>query len=80
MKTLAVIISGAPSGDNVREVELERGTTAGDVLRALGLRNYLLSREGSGSGQNFAETEEIYDAVSDGAKLRAVPTAEVGQR
>jgi hypothetical protein len=78
MKTLAVIISGAPGSDNIREVELQPGTTAGDVLRALGLRDYLLSREGS--GQHFAENEEIYEACPDGGKLRATATAEVGQQ
>lgn len=76
MKTAAVIISGAPSGDNLRELELQAGTSAGDVLRALNLNGYLLSKEGS--AQAFAAEEDIYGALADGDKLRATPVAEVG--
>lgn len=42
------------------------------------LRDYLLSRKGS--GQHFAENEEIYNACPDGGKLRATAVAEVGAR
>lgn len=76
MKTVVVVISGLPSGENVRETEIQPGTTAGDVLKALNLHGYLLSREGS--SQAFAAEENIYDAVSEGEKLRSVPVAEVG--
>lgn len=76
MKTAAVVISGLPAGQNVREIEVRPGTTAGDVLRALNLNGYLLSREGS--AQAFAAEEGIYEAISDGQKLRCTPIAEVG--
>ena len=76
MKTAAVIVSGAPAGDNLREIEIEPGTSAGDVLRALDLNGYLLSREGS--AQAYAAEEDIYSAIESGDKLRATPVAEVG--
>lgn len=76
MKNIVVVVSGVP-GNNIHEVTLERGVTARDLLGALGLEGYLLSREGAG-GIPFSEDEVIYDQVADGAKLRAVPTAEVG--
>lgn len=76
MKTAVVIVSGAPRSDNLREIEIQPGTSAGDVLRALNLTGYLLSKEGS--AQAFAEEEDIYSAINDGDKLRATPVAEVG--
>jgi hypothetical protein len=76
MKTVAVIISGAPAGENLREVDIEPGTSAGDVLRALNLTGYILSREGS--AQAFAAEEDIYGAVEQGGKVRCTPIAEVG--
>lgn len=76
MKTVSVIISGQGE-DNIREVDLSPGSTAGDVLRALNLpESYLVSREGT--AQPFALEEEIYAAVPEGAKLRCVPQATVG--
>lgn len=79
MKSAAVVISGAPEGDNIRDVEIQPGTTAGDLLRALNLSGYLLSREGS--GQHFAEPEDIYSAIESSGftKFRATPQAEVGK-
>lgn len=76
MKTAAVIISGAPTGDNLREVEIQPGTNAGDVLRALNLPGYLLSKEGS--AQAYAAEEDLYGSITNGDKLRATPVAEVG--
>jgi hypothetical protein len=77
MKRIAVIISGVPEDRSLRELEIQAGTTAGDVLRSLGLDGqYLLSREGS--AQAFANEEEIYEVVPDGGKLRCTPVAEVG--
>lgn len=76
MKQIAVIISGA-SGDNVKDVTLPPGATAGDVLQAIGLgEDFLLSREGS--SQVFSREEDVYDAVPEGGKLRATPLAVVG--
>lgn len=76
-KNVAVLISGAPDGDNLKDVELPPGSTAGDVLQAIGLADgYLLSREGS--SQPFAAEETIYDSVPEGGKLRATPLSVVG--
>lgn len=77
MKTVVLIVSGRADGDNFQEIELHPGSTSGDVLRSVGLgADYLLSLEGSGN--RFALEEQIYDAVPDGAKLRATPVSEVG--
>ncbi|REJ71275.1 MAG: hypothetical protein DWQ34_00910 [Planctomycetota bacterium] len=76
MKTAAVIISGAPAGDNLRDIDVPPGSSAGDVLRTLDLNGYLLSKEGS--AQAFAAEEDIYAAIQSGDKLRATPVAEVG--
>lgn len=75
-KPCVVIVSGAPEGRNLKEITLEVGATAGDVIRSLGLNGYLLSLEGS--AQAFASEEVIYDKVSEGGKFRASPIAEVG--
>jgi hypothetical protein len=75
-KTIAVVVSGAPESDALREATIEPGSTAGDVLAALNLTGYLLSR--AGSAQHFAAEEVIYDAVRDGDKLNATPVATVG--
>ena len=76
MKRVVVVVSGATDGRSLREAEIQPGTTAADVLVALDLRGFLLSREGS--GQIFAEEEPIFDAIVDGDKLRATPVAKVG--
>lgn len=76
MKNLTVLISGAPEGQNLRDIQIDPGTVSRDVLDSLHLEGYLLSREGS--AQTLAAEENIYDTVSDGDKLRATPIAEVG--
>ena len=78
MRTATVLISGLPEGQNIRDIEVQPATTAGDVLRALNLTGYLLSEEGS--NQHLAAEEDIYNAIPiDGAcKFRATPIAEVG--
>jgi hypothetical protein len=73
MKKLAVVIAGT---GNINDVEIRPGTTAGDVLAQLNLRDYLLSK-----GPNdpfFANAESIYDKVNDGEKIFASTKAEVG--
>jgi len=75
-KTVAVLISGAEQGKNLVEVTIERGTRVADILRKLNLDGFILSREGS--GQYWANEETIYDAITDGDKLRATPVAVLG--
>ena len=40
MKRLSVVVAGT---GQIRDVEIQPGTTAGDVLNQLGLKDYLLS-------------------------------------
>jgi hypothetical protein len=73
MKKLSVVVAGT---GQIRDVEIQPGTTAGDVLQQLTLPDYLLSR-----GPNepfFAAAESIYDKVKDGEKVFASTKAEVG--
>jgi hypothetical protein len=73
MKRLSVVVAGT---GQIRDVEIKSGTTAGDVLAELGLKDYLLSK-----GPNdpfFAAAESIYDKVNDGEKIFASTKAEVG--
>ena len=73
MKRLSVVVAGT---GQIRDIQIQPGTTAGDVLNQLGIRDYLLSK-----GPNepfFAAAESIYDKVGDGEKLFASTKAEVG--
>jgi hypothetical protein len=73
MKKLAVVVAGT---GQIRDAEIQPGTTAGDVLHQLNLPDYLLSK-----GPNdpfFANAESIYDKISDGEKIFASTKAEVG--
>jgi hypothetical protein len=73
MKRLSVVVAGT---GQIRDVEIQSGTTAGDVLAQLNLPDYLLSK-----GPNdpfFANAESIYDKVKDGEKIFASTKAEVG--
>ncbi|MBZ5606191.1 MAG: hypothetical protein LAO79_28195 [Acidobacteriia bacterium] len=73
MKKLSVVVAGS---GQIRDVEIEPGTTAGDLLQQLNLSDYLLSR-----GPNepfFAASESAYDKVRDGEKIFASTKAEVG--
>lgn len=74
MKRLSVVIAGS---GQIRDVEIQPGTTAGDVLNQLNIPDYLLSK-----GPNdpfFANRESIFDKVEDGSKLFASTKAEVGR-
>jgi len=73
VKNLSVVVAGS---GQIRDVAIEPGTTAGDVLHQLTLQDYLLSK-----GPNepfFAAAESIYDKVKDGEKVFASTKAEVG--
>ena len=73
MKKLSVVVAGT---GQIRDIEIQPGTTAGDVLHQLNLADYLLSK-----GPNdpfFAAAESIYDKVKDGEKIFASTKAEVG--
>ncbi len=74
MKNVAVVI--AESG-KIHDMAVKPGTTAQDLLNAIGLsEGYILS---SGRGQEpFGNDEEIYDQITDGCKLFASTPVEVG--
>ena len=73
MKPLSVVVAGT---GQIRDVNIQPGTTAGDILNQLGLQDYLLSK-----GPNdpfFANAEPVFDKVKEGDKLFASTKAEVG--
>jgi hypothetical protein len=73
MKKLSVVVAGT---GQIRDIQIQPGTTAGDVLNQLNLPDYLLSK-----GPNdpfFANADTVYDKVKDGEKLFASTKAEVG--
>jgi hypothetical protein len=73
MKRLSVVVAGS---GQIRDIQIEPGTTVGDVLQQLNLREYLLSK-----GPNepfFANADTLYDKVNDGEKVFASTKAEVG--
>jgi len=73
MKRLSVVVAGS---GQIHDIEIQPGTTAGDILRQLKLDNYLLSK-----GPNdpfFANAESVYDKVKDGEKIFCSTKAEVG--
>ena len=75
MKKLSVVVAGT---GQIRDIEIQPGTTAGDILTQLRLPEYLLSK-----GPNdpfFAAAESVYDKVNDGEKVFASTKAEVGIR
>ena len=73
MKKLSVVVAGT---GQIRDVEIQPGTTAGDVLDQLNLKDYLLSK--GPSDPFLASIESIYDKVKDGEKIFASTKAEVG--
>lgn len=74
-KHLAVKVAG--SGEP-REVTIHPGSAAGDVLDALGLNRSLVLTQDS-TGKPFGLGEMLWDKVSDGQKLYAVPPMDVGE-
>ena len=73
MKKLSVVVAGT---GQIKDIEIQPGTTARDILDQLSLSDDLLSK-----GPNdpfFAATESVYDKVADGEKVFASTKAEVG--
>ena len=73
MKHLSIVVAGS---GQIRDVDIQPGTTAGDVLSEINMKDYLLSK-----GANhpfFAAAESIYDKVDDGEKVFASTKADVG--
>jgi len=74
MKNLSVVVAGS---GQIRDVEIQPGTTAGDVLAQLNLHDYLLSK--GPRDPFFAAAETIYDKVNSGEKIFASTKADVGE-
>jgi hypothetical protein len=73
MKRVSVVVAGT---GQIRDIQIEPGTSVGDVLQQLGLREYLLSK---GPNEPFlANVDSVYDKVNDGEKVFASTKAEVG--
>jgi hypothetical protein len=73
-KRVSVVVAGT---GQIRDIEIRPGTTAGDILNQLDLKDYLLSK-----GPNepfFAASDSVYDKVNDGEKIFASTKAEVGE-
>jgi hypothetical protein len=74
-KDLTVVVAGT---GEIKDIAIESGTTADDVLRSIGLQGYALSKDGS-SSTFFQRKENIYPLVEDGTKLWASTDPKVGQ-
>ena len=73
MKRLSVVVAGS---GRINDLEIQPGTTAGDVLNQLNLPDYLLSK---GPNEPFlANAESVYDKVKDGEKIFVSTKADVG--
>ena len=75
-KALTIVV--AASGDK-RDIAIEPGTTAADILEQTGLKGYVLSKDGD-SSTFFAPTQNVYPEVEDGQKLWASTEPKVGER
>ena len=73
-KRIAVVT--AESGQ-IRDMQILPGTTTSDVRRHLGLDSQYLLSTGRGDPP-FGEDENIYERLSDGAKVFASTPVEVG--
>jgi hypothetical protein len=73
MKHLSVVMAGQGT---IHDIRIEPGTTAGDILNQLNLKDCLLSK---GKDEPFfANAESVYGKVGDGEKIYASTKAEVG--
>lgn len=65
------------TGGAYRDLSIEPGTTAQDIKKALSLPNETVLTRGKGS-EPIADDANIYETVSDGAKLYATTSVEWG--
>jgi hypothetical protein len=74
-KNVALVVAG--SGE-IRDLTISPGTKVGELMTSTGLQGYLASR---GPDQPFLRPEDdLYEAVTEGAKLYASTPAEAGVR
>jgi hypothetical protein len=74
--TLIIPAAGIQEQPNHRQITLEPGTTAGQLLMKEGLAGYNLSLETG--GQFLAEFDDVYSLIADKGKLYATPVAMQG--
>ena len=74
-KDLTIVV--AASGET-KDITIEPGTTAEDILQQTGLRGYVLSKDGDSAGF-FAPKQNVYPKVEDGQKLWASTDPKVGE-
>jgi len=73
-KRVSVVVAGT---GQIHDIEIRPGTTAGDILTQLNLKDYLLSK---GSNEPFfAANDSVFDKVNDGEKIFASTKADVGE-
>jgi hypothetical protein len=69
MKQVTVMIVGVEC--EPLDIEISEGATAGEILSALAMEDYLLVK-GPYATRNFYTTEDVYEQVSDGDHLFAL--------
>ncbi len=75
-KRIWVVIPGTGDEAEGREVEIEKNTTAADLLHALELdpAEYGLQRQQEDEFAALSSAEAVYAQVKEGDKLHVVPT------
>ena len=74
-KNISLVVAG--SGE-IRDLTISPGTKVGEVMAATGLQGYHVSQ---GPDRPFLRAEDdLYEAVTEGAKVYASTSAEAGGR
>ena len=73
-KDLTIVV--AASGEK-KDITIEPGTTAADILQQTDLQGYTLSKDGD-SSTFFTPNQNIYEEVEDGQKIWASTKPDVG--
>jgi hypothetical protein len=77
-KHIAVTVTGVggdPNAKQVKQVDIEPGTTARDILKSMNLDGYVMSSRRHAS---FHEDDNIYPMVESGEDLNASPRVDAG--
>jgi hypothetical protein len=69
MKQLTLMIVGVECKPS--DIEIAEGATAGEILSALDMEDYLLLK-GPYATRNFYTTEDVYEQLSDGDHIFAL--------
>jgi len=74
-KVVSIVVTG--SGNELHEVEIERGVTVRDLLEKLNLTGQLSKLD---APAQFRENEDVFSKVEDGEKLVLAPSTPVARR